>query len=894
MEGGPGRHPGLLSWQVAFLALVLGLMAPRFPWPALAGLGLLWALHRLFTGRFFSPLILSLAFLSGGVWMAANLPGPAPAPPDFMLRRDKVRLFGVVDSLDPKSEGRVQVILDRVRVRLPSGEEESLPGRTVWNWEEPDFWPEPGQEVAAVFRVRPTRDFMNPGASDFEFSWRCRGVYWRVFSQGRPEGFAPGPAPGNPLWEVRLALRRALLGGMDGGMDRATPGAALILAQLMGDYSMLDAGTMDMMRRAGLTHTLALSGMNVAYVVFFGWLAAWGLSLAWPGLLLRLPRPKLTVAVSAPLVLAFLWIGQFSGSLLRATVMFGAFGFFLLFDRRQFLLDGLFAALAGILLFNPVALWDIGLQLSALCAAGLILFLPLARRLHADPQWAWARPVNTLIDLAAMSFVANVSILPLQLWYFAELNPNFLINLPWLPLLGAVVMPLGLSGMFLSGLAAALPPDLAAFPAAWGAGLLQAAVWCQQRMLDGLAVVHGLDLLPAFSCWRPRWPEMLGYATALASLAALWMGRGAEKDEGASESPGGNGAQGQPGPVRENGGRSCGAGGELRDAGTGVRLFPVAPRTGPWLGLGFGLILMLAPGLAETVGERLTQARGGEVELALLDVGQGQCLLATAPDGSRHLFDCGGSGSRRFDIGRGVAAPFLLRGHLPRLAGVFLSHPDADHSQGLGFLLDRFRTGFFVFNGVWPTGAAAPDLAGITARRGVRVLVPREGEGLDLGGGLGAEVVQTAETTLAGEAEARPGRPNEESLVVRLTWRGRGLALIPGDLDQRGIRRLLASNAELSADLLVVPHHGSKGSLSPALYERVRPKAAAISCGYLNTYRFPAASVVQALAERGIPVLDTAASGQVRAVWRGAGEGGVNGPLLSLYNKGSWTQQTGP
>jgi competence protein ComEC len=869
VEGGPRRHPGLLSWQVAFLAFVLGLMAPRFPWPALAGLGILWALHRLFTGRFFSPLILSLAFLSGGVWMAANLPDPAPEPPDFMLRRDKVRLSGVVDSLDPKSEGRVQVILDRVRVRLPSGEEESLPGRTVWNWEEPDFWPEPGQEIAAVFRVRPTRDFMNPGASDFEFSWRCRGVYWRVFSQGRPEGFTPGPAPGNALWAVRLALRRALLGGMGGGMDggmaggmeKPTPGAALILAQLMGDYSLLDAGTMDMMRRAGLTHTLALSGMNVAYVVFFGWLAAWGLSLAWPGLLLRLPRPKLTVAVSAPLVLAFLWIGQFSGSLLRATVMFGAFGLFLLFDRRQFLLDGLFAALAGILAFNPVALWDIGLQLSALCVAGLILFLPLARRLHADPQHVWARPVNALTDLAAMSLVANVSILPLQLWYFAELNPNFLINLPWLPLLGAVVMPLGLGGMFLAGLAAALPPDIAAFPAAWGGTLLQAAVWCQQRMLDGLAVVHGLDLLPAVSAWRPRWPEMLGYATALASLVALWMGRGPGRGEGVPES-GGQGGRGE--------------------------------RIGPCTGLGIGLALMLVPGLFEALDQRLTQARGGEVELALLDVGQGQCLLATAPDGSRHLFDCGGSGSRRFDIGRGVAAPFLLRGHLPRLAGVFLSHPDADHSQGLGFLLDRFRTGFFVFNGVWPTGAAAPDLAGITARRGVRVLVPREGEGLDLGGGLGAEVVQTAESTPAGEAQARPGRPNEESLVVRLTWRGRGLALIPGDLDQRGIRRLLASNAELSADLLVVPHHGSKGSLSPALYERVRPKAAAISCGYLNTYRFPAASVVQALAERGIPVLDTAASGQVRAVWRGAGEGGLSGPLLSTYNRGSWTQQIGP
>ena len=128
---------------------------------------------------------------------------------------------------------------------------------------------------------------------------------------------------------------------------------------------------------------------------------------------------------------------------------------------------------------------------------------------------------------------------------------------------------------------------------------------------------------------------------------------------------------------------------------------------------------------------------------------------------------------------------------------------------------------------------------------------------------------------------------------MRLTWRGRGLALLPGDLDGRGIKRLLASNLALDSDLLVVPHHGSKGSLSPALYQRVNPRVAVISCGFLNAYHFPNPEVVRSLAGRGIPVLDTSRQGQVRAVWTGEMDG-LAGPTLSSFSHGQWSLELWP
>ena len=82
----------------------------------------------------------------------------------------------------------------------------------------------------------------------------------------------------------------------------------------------------------------------------------------------------------------------------------------------------------------------------------------------------------------------------------------------------------------------------------------------------------------------------------------------------------------------------------------------------------------------------------------------------------------------------------------------------------------------------------------------------------------------------------------------------------------RGIRALLARDADLRAEVLVLPHHGSRTSLSPALYARVSPDAALCSDGFLNRYDFPHPEVVEAV---GAPV---AVHGPERPGGRGLGQ----------------------
>jgi len=73
--------------------------------------------------------------------------------------------------------------------------------------------------------------------------------------------------------------------------------------------------------------------------------------------------------------------------------------------------------------------------------------------------------------------------------------------------------------------------------------------------------------------------------------------------------------------------------------------------------------------------------------------------------------------------------------------------------------------------------------------------------------------------------------------------------------------------------VLVLPHHGSKSSLSGMLYEAVAPAQALVSCGYLNQFRFPNRAVTDELDRRGIPLAGTADRGGLELVWSAPGQG---------------------
>ncbi|MGH7412996.1 MAG: DNA internalization-related competence protein ComEC/Rec2 [Candidatus Rokuibacteriota bacterium] len=239
------------------------------------------------------------------------------------------------------------------------------------------------------------------------------------------------------------------------------------------------------------------------------------------------------------------------------------------------------------------------------------------------------------------------------------------------------------------------------------------------------------------------------------------------------------------------------------------------------------------------------------LRVTFLDVGQGDAALIELPEGPRLLVDGGPGGARRFDVGERVLAPFLWNRPLARLDVVALSHWDADHSGGLAAVLSRFHVGEFWESGRPPAGARETVTALTRSRAPRRVLAA--GQRLQLGRAL---------ITVLGPGPEPAQGTNDQSLVLRLDWRGVSL-LLAGDLGPRGEALLLERGGPVQALALKVAHHGSRFSSTSPFLQRVRPRLAVISVGARNPFRHPSAEALGRLATAGARVYRTDRDGAV-------------------------------
>jgi len=220
----------------------------------------------------------------------------------------------------------------------------------------------------------------------------------------------------------------------------------------------------------------------------------------------------------------------------------------------------------------------------------------------------------------------------------------------------------------------------------------------------------------------------------------------------------------------------------------------------------------------------------GKLEVSVLDVGQGDSIFAAFPDGRTMLIDGGGQpgsewvGGQRsgLDVGEQVVSPYLWSRGIKRLDVVALTHAHHDHLDGLHSVLQNFRVGE-LWIGRDEETHAFEDLLKEASEHAVRVVHEVSGSKFDWEGVTG-EVLWPADPTPVNEAS------NDDSLVLRLED-GSVRFLLAGDIQKKVEQRLVKEDAEIAADFLKVPHHGSKTSSTPDFVSAVAPKVAVVSAG---------------------------------------------------------------
>jgi competence protein ComEC len=254
------------------------------------------------------------------------------------------------------------------------------------------------------------------------------------------------------------------------------------------------------------------------------------------------------------------------------------------------------------------------------------------------------------------------------------------------------------------------------------------------------------------------------------------------------------------------------------------------------------------------------------------DVGQGDAIvLATGEAGRAVVVDTGPE--------EAPLAACLDRLDVSRVPLVVLSHLHADHIGGLdGVLADR------AVGAVGVSRARVPRWAWEEVRRkardaGVPVVQLTAGQRLAWSG-LVIEVLAPDEEEVMPAAESDGTEINNASLVLR-AFTPAGRVLLSGDVELAAQARLLNEHVDLSADVIKVPHHGSRYT-SPELFAAVRPRIALVSVGSRNRYGHPSPMTLRVLAGMGVLVLRTDMGGDTAIVASATGARAVaRGPSRS-------------
>ena len=236
--------------------------------------------------------------------------------------------------------------------------------------------------------------------------------------------------------------------------------------------------------------------------------------------------------------------------------------------------------------------------------------------------------------------------------------------------------------------------------------------------------------------------------------------------------------------------------------------------------------------------------------LTVWDVGQGAASTLMMPDGRVMVIDSPGRYGSRFNGGTIVAGGLRSQG-VVHADVVLISHAQSDHAGGIGRLFDHLRD----IGELW--------IADVPENRGYKPM-ERAIQRIETGGGK-VRWLKRGDELRFGDIDAEvlwppkgyaPFKHNNASLVLSMKLPKGERLLFPADVEREGESRMIRRGLD-HHDVMLVPHHGSRTSSSPAWIQGVRPDIAIVQSGWNNRYRFPHPDIVDRYEKTGTKLLDT-------------------------------------
>ncbi|MCG6917085.1 MAG: DNA internalization-related competence protein ComEC/Rec2 [Deltaproteobacteria bacterium] len=401
-----------------------------------------------------------LVFVLSGTLASSTIPDPDQPPGAIqqLLKKKNVVLTGTITHSLQRGPTSSRMLLNLASFKEGDGWR-SVSGNLLLNIRNCQRqWPV-GQTLAGRVRIRPVRNFNNPGAFNYRQYLAHQKIWLRGYVQSDMH-LVPLDRPERNFNYFLDVLRNRIRTFIDRWLPPSLAG--LYRSLLLGERYALSADLRELLYNAGIGHLLAISGLHLGLVAAFAFLLCHFVSLRITAVAARWGARPVAALTAFPIALVYGLLTGMALPALRATLMLAVFTLSLVVQREKDLQNSLLLAALIILAIYPEALFAASFQLSFIGVAALILILPLVplprRLLPQDDKSDKFRHLGLrLYQFICGSLMIFLYTTPLVLYHFHRFTAlGILSNLLAVPVVAFLVLPAGLLAVFLLPLSSSL------------------------------------------------------------------------------------------------------------------------------------------------------------------------------------------------------------------------------------------------------------------------------------------------------------------------------------------------------------------------------------------------------------------------------------------------------
>ncbi|MFD2115534.1 ComEC/Rec2 family competence protein [Paenibacillus yanchengensis] len=243
----------------------------------------------------------------------------------------------------------------------------------------------------------------------------------------------------------------------------------------------------------------------------------------------------------------------------------------------------------------------------------------------------------------------------------------------------------------------------------------------------------------------------------------------------------------------------------------------------------------------------LQQLNENHVTIHFIDVGQGGAQLLIGPSGKTMLIDAGNNDKEQLIV------QYLQAEKIKKIDVLIGTHPDADHIGGLDAVIDHFEIGEIYMPKIQANTKTFEDVLLAIKRKKLTINTAKHGVAIDWEPQVATKLLAPLQTYKD---------TNEMSAVLQVVYNQHRF-LLTGDIEAKSEADLLASGEKLTADVLLVSHHGSNTSTSAPFLQAVKPTYAIIQSGKDNKYGHPNHDILKRLKQANVSVFRNDRDGHI-------------------------------